>query len=520
MQQFSNQMRVMESGNHFKNGVSLKKLRSSNKPYKTNIYLFVVICMLLFGTGNMYAQNWQNLLRQAENAARTAVAEKAKAKESQKRAEAEAAKRQNPSNPTRQANNANSNIVGNRSPKSKTPFITSVISPHARFTNTFVQGDGGYYVISYTDGHLYRRVWDESKKEYTEEQLILENVKEIYCTSYLLQRVEGILGNNNKIGTSFFAVKNDGSLWVWGNNEVGQLGDNTGINKTEPAKIMDNVRDIRVYSGSVCVLKNDGTVYVWGANSVGQLGVGDFDNRYSPVKLPFENVSYIYRKTEDWSCGPGGGFLSAIRIVTLSGDEYKLAGRTVCAQFAGKSELIGKYDYNVYFESKYNAATRKTEYRYKLMPDGNLYRDDNLLASNVAFAGEKRLYSYITKNGELFLWGSAPIGDGSNIPRKEPVSVLRNIIQFNLYRHALSSDGKLYKVDTENTFKYEVFASDVYLFMSSNNLSDMTGYSSMDDNNYYSDGGYYTNDGTVYMMNYYSEKYSLFLKDVALPKIK
>jgi len=60
------------------------------------------------------------------------------------------------------------------------------------------------------------------------------------------------------------------------------------------------------------------------------------------------------------------------------------------------------------------------------------------------------LCSYITKNGDLYSWGAAPIGDGSNIPRKNPILVLQNVIQSCWIRDrrcALTSAGEFYTID-------------------------------------------------------------------------
>ncbi|MCL2651690.1 MAG: YARHG domain-containing protein [Candidatus Azobacteroides sp.] len=386
----------------------------------------------------------------------------------------ETIEQQTMSNSTRQSSNTTDPII-------------SVITPWTRFTNTFVAIESnyrvtGYYIISNADGNLYHRVWDDSNKKYTENQLVLENVKEIY-------------GN----GSSFFAIKNDESLWAWGENSDGQLGDNTGINKMTPIKIMDNVRDICVPNsnskivGSIFTLKNDGTVYVWGKNQYGQLGVGDTENRYAPVKIPLENVSFI-----DTEMG-----WQAYHVVTLSGDEYELSGR-----------LVSKHNYNVNFPAE-----------NKLTPNGEFYRNNELLASNVASASVIGSDSYITKNGELYCWGTAPIGDGSNIPRKNPVLVLQNVIQSGenntngiLSRIALSSAGELYGVDVKNTYKYKVMASNVYLLSFGDGM--ITTEATM---LFYRYSYYYGNDNSFYMFEIDKSgnfKQELLLNDVALPKIK
>ena len=77
------------------------------------------------------------------------------------------------------------------------------------------------------------------------------------------------------------AVKGDGSLWCWGNNGNGQLGDGTVENQRNvPTAVLDadgqplsQVTQVGMGESHTCALKNDGTVWCWGLNSVGQLGV-------------------------------------------------------------------------------------------------------------------------------------------------------------------------------------------------------------------------------------------------------
>ena len=93
-----------------------------------------------------------------------------------------------------------------------------------------------------------------------------------------------------KIGGGYkssIAIKNDGTLWTWGNNASGQLGDGTTINTTTPAQIgtATNWTEIDGGEGYNLALKSDGTLWAWGSNTYGQLGDGTTINKTTPIQI-------------------------------------------------------------------------------------------------------------------------------------------------------------------------------------------------------------------------------------------
>ena len=87
-------------------------------------------------------------------------------------------------------------------------------------------------------------------------------------------------------GIHTLAIKSDGTLWAWGANEYGQLGDGTGTDKHSPVQIGAD-HWISIAAGGVHSLgiKSDGTLWAWGANGVGQLGDGTGTLKASPVQI-------------------------------------------------------------------------------------------------------------------------------------------------------------------------------------------------------------------------------------------
>ncbi|MCD1260078.1 S8 family serine peptidase [Paenibacillus athensensis] len=82
-------------------------------------------------------------------------------------------------------------------------------------------------------------------------------------------------------------LKADGTVWSWGDNLYGQLGDGTTTAKTRPAQIPNLTSIVAISAGNYhsIALKNDGTVWSWGYNTTGNLGDGTTTNRKTPVMV-------------------------------------------------------------------------------------------------------------------------------------------------------------------------------------------------------------------------------------------
>ncbi len=80
------------------------------------------------------------------------------------------------------------------------------------------------------------------------------------------------------------AVKVDGSVWAWGKNDYGQLGDGTTTNRSAPVAVSgltSGVAQVAAGDSHSVALKSDGTVWAWGWDYNGQLGDGSWGNYYS-----------------------------------------------------------------------------------------------------------------------------------------------------------------------------------------------------------------------------------------------
>jgi alpha-tubulin suppressor-like RCC1 family protein len=132
----------------------------------------------------------------------------------------------------------------------------------------------------------------------------------------------GVLSDVQAIaaGTYFsLALKSDGTVWAWGGNSYGQLGTNSTVEHQSPVQVqgpggvdvsgyLSDVKAISAGEHHSLALKRDGTVWAWGENNHGQLGTNSTHEHYTPVQVQ----------------GPGGvdvsGYLSDVK--TVDGGEF------------------------------------------------------------------------------------------------------------------------------------------------------------------------------------------------------
>ena len=200
------------------------------------------------------------------------------------------------------------------------------------------------------------------------------------------------------------AITKDGSLYMWGRNDDGQLGDGTTTDRYTPIKIMENVAAVSLgYYHSAAITK-DGSLYMWGYNRKGQLANGSTTNRSTPVKM-MENVAAVSL----------GCWHSA--AITKDGSLY----------------MWGYNGYGQLGNGTTNSLTRPQR-----------------VAANVQSVELGNNYTTaVSKDGGLYTWGdnrNGQLGNGTTIDSSSPIKIMNDVVSSAGSSHtiALKKDGTVY----------------------------------------------------------------------------
>jgi alpha-tubulin suppressor-like RCC1 family protein len=104
--------------------------------------------------------------------------------------------------------------------------------------------------------------------------------------------VIGDISDWTQISSGFrdsIGIRSNGTLWGWGENYRGQLGDNTSTSRNSPVSVVGGFTDwCYVNKGSfraTHAIRQNGTLWAWGVNVAGVLGDGTLTNTSSPVSV-------------------------------------------------------------------------------------------------------------------------------------------------------------------------------------------------------------------------------------------
>lgn len=251
----------------------------------------------------------------------------------------------------------------------------------------------------------------------------------------------GTATNWNKIsaGDEFcIALKTDGTLWAWGDNTYGQLGDNSAIDKNAPVQIGTQTDWIQISAGTdhVLALKSNGTLWAWGRNNVGQFGTASPLSSLVPIQIGTDtNWNQIFAAREHsialktdstywvWGANSNGQF--------GNGTTTSSATPTAITGFNNPIQISKGHQHSVIIKQDGTLWSTGGNASGQLGNGNNTQQttavQENTLATNWAIVASKVSHTAALKSdGTLYTWGAnlyGQLGDGSASAKNTPTII-------------------------------------------------------------------------------------------------
>jgi alpha-tubulin suppressor-like RCC1 family protein len=257
-------------------------------------------------------------------------------------------------------------------------------------------------------------------------------------------------------------LRSNGTIWAWGRNAQGNLGDGTTVDRLSPVQIGSDSNWINIAVGSFHSLgiKSDGTLWSWGNNLEGQLGDGTYTHSYVPVRVGTDNK---------WVSISGGGH----HTIGLKSDGTLWAwGWNAQGQLGDGTTIRRNTPAQLGTAGNWVSAAATMEFSIALKADGTLWGwgensygqlgdgtstdqmspvqigTDNSWVKVSAGAGHCHA---IKSNGSIWAWGfngNGQLGDGTTTNSNIPVNIGNdhkwlNVSSGRYHSLALKSDGSL-----------------------------------------------------------------------------
>ncbi len=275
--------------------------------------------------------------------------------------------------------------------------------------------------------------------------------------------VTGQFTSATVVGGNFhtLALLPDGTVWAWGANAQGQVGDGTGTQKTLPTPVSGLTGIISVAAGSdhSLALKSDGTVWAWGYNPYGALGDNTTTTRLAPIQIAgltgvtalaagqFHSLAVTGGTV--WAWGYNGNGQLGDNTTTQRLTPVQVSGLTgVVAVGAGWNHSLALKSDGTVWAWGYNGngqlGDSTTTPRLTPVQVSGLSATGIGGGANVSFA--------LKADGTAWAWGyngTYQLGDGTNTERHTPVQVSLTGVVSRIsagYYHAiaLKTDGTVW----------------------------------------------------------------------------
>tara|TARA_Y100001963_G_scaffold19046_1_gene24048 strand:+ start:92 stop:1258 length:1167 start_codon:yes stop_codon:yes gene_type:complete len=244
-----------------------------------------------------------------------------------------------------------------------------------------------------------------------------------------------IRGGFNNDGSG--AIKSDGTLWVWGRTDQGQLGQNDNIDYSSPVQVPGTWSGGATAPNAMIVVNTDGELWSWGSNASGFLGQSQTGNAQysSPVQIPgttwvdvvggYESAGSVKTDGTLWTWGNNHrGYLGHNNRTNYSspkqvpGTTWRIDNNTGIAgmttRFIKTDGTLWSWGYNSYGQLGLNNTT---EYSSPVQIPGTDW--DSVGGSSYSAVATKT-------DGTLWTWGSntsGELGQNSKVQYSSPVQI-------------------------------------------------------------------------------------------------
>lgn len=230
------------------------------------------------------------------------------------------------------------------------------------------------------------------------------------------------------------ALKEDGTVYTWGANSYGQLGNRYADNAFDIPQLLSSFTDVKAVAAGAyhtVALKEDGTVYAWGANSYGQLGNGETANLNTPTLIPglsdviaiAAGANHTIALKSDgtvWAWGANSSGQLGIGTIASQKTPVQVTGLTgITGIAAGANHTIAWNDTKCYTWGQNSA--------YQLGDGTNVNKQSPVLLEGLggiqAADGGTQHTIVVKMDGSLAAWGSnsaGQLGDGRQFLYAEP----------------------------------------------------------------------------------------------------
>ena len=177
--------------------------------------------------------------------------------------------------------NANGQLGDNTTTDRSSPVQTTAFGSNWRQVSCGYR----YTVATKTDGTLWS--WGRNARGQLGDNTTISKSSPVQTFAYGTNWRKTIDCQSN-FSYSSGAIKTDGTLWIWGRNAYGELGDNTTVDKSSPIQTVSGGTSWKMVAGGYkqfSAIKVDGTIWNWGNNAYGQLGDNTAVNKSSPVQM-------------------------------------------------------------------------------------------------------------------------------------------------------------------------------------------------------------------------------------------